>query len=223
MENGNIVGVCVNSNIQSFTEYMPHARSTALYTDTTRMPAISGLMYSALGMTNEFTEFLEAIADFSVRSDDWRHVLTEAGDVFWYCANILQDVGVNHLDFTPTDLPFFCDVDDIPFQDRFPKHIVIRATSAAGAVSGIVKKIYRDQDVSTLKEFPIAVDTQQQVDGIVGNIKQLLNCVSAFVFYSQRGHQFTTNELMQNIMTINIEKLYSRRDRGTLHGSGEDR
>jgi hypothetical protein len=211
-------------DIKNFPEYIKHARSTALYTDTTRMPAISGLMYSTLGIANEFCEFLNAamtyavIIDAETTDEDWNNLLAEAGDVFWYAANICCDIGVEEFEYTPINLPY---VDDI--NDRVPTAVIIQTALNTGWLSGIIKKIYRDQSVDTLKEFPIIIEKPMQLENILTYVKTILNNTMILVYLAQRDEQVTTMDLMQRIMSMNIEKLYSRRDRGVLHGSGDHR
>ena len=204
-------------NIQSFTEYMPHARSTALYLDTARAPAISGLMYSTLGIVSELSEFYHAADAYrkKIIEKPYMDVIKEAGDVLWYAANIFQDIGI-----TSWEPELACSlgvVNGIPQYDGLFRW----SMGHAGQISGAVKKIYRDQHIDTLKEFPIVIHNEdsralivQSLEAIVFHVVDMASLVN-----NQADMLYT----FRVIMNVNIEKLYSRRDRGVLHGSGDDR
>lgn len=204
-------------NIRSFTEYMPHARSTALYLDTTRAPAISGLMYSTLGIVSELSEFYHAADAYrkKIITKSYIDVIKEAGDVLWYAANIFQDIGI-----TSWEPELVCSlgiVNGIPQYDGLFRW----SMGHAGQISGAVKKIYRDQPIDTLKEFPITIYNEdsrslieQSLEAIVFHVVDMASLVNG---------QTNMIDTFRFIMNVNIEKLYSRRDRGVLHGSGDDR
>lgn len=202
-------------NIQSFTEYMRYARSTALYLDTTRAPAISGLMYSTLGIVSELSEFLHAADVYrrKITENSYIDIIKEAGDVLWYAANIFQDIGINSWEpgiaYTPTT------INGMPQSNGFLR------LWHAGQLSCAVKKIYRDQPIDTLKEFPITIYD----DIIRGLIEQSLESIIVTVVDDTTliNARSDWTDTFRFIMNVNIEKLYSRRDRGMLHGSGDDR
>jgi len=76
----------------------------------------------------------------------------------------------------------------------------------AGEVQGKIKKIIRDAGGDITKEH---------IEAIKGELSDILWYISSMCD--------TLGIKMEDVATYNIEKLKSRRDRGTLHGSGDNR
>lgn len=76
----------------------------------------------------------------------------------------------------------------------------------AGEVQGKIKKIIRDSG-GILNETDV-VDIAKELGDILWYISSMCD---------------TLGLKMEDIAALNIEKLKSRRDRGTLHGSGDNR
>ena len=76
----------------------------------------------------------------------------------------------------------------------------------AGEVQGKIKKIIRDNG---------GVITDEHRKAIKGELSDILWYISSMCD--------TLGLKMEDVATYNIEKLKSRRDRGTLHGSGDNR
>jgi NTP pyrophosphatase (non-canonical NTP hydrolase) len=94
----------------------------------------------------------------------------------------------------------------------FPKekaleYLALGLTSEAGEVAGKVKKLIRDgEDKEGFELKKIAISHE------IGDV--LWYCA---MMASEVGVPLNT------IMKDNLEKLHSRKERGTLHGSGDDR
>jgi NTP pyrophosphatase (non-canonical NTP hydrolase) len=94
----------------------------------------------------------------------------------------------------------------------FPKekaleYLALGLTSEAGEVAGKVKKLIRDgEDVEGFEMKKIAISHE------IGDV--LWYCA---MMASEVGVPLNT------IMKDNLEKLHSRKERGTLHGSGDNR
>jgi NTP pyrophosphatase (non-canonical NTP hydrolase) len=94
----------------------------------------------------------------------------------------------------------------------FPKekaleYLALGLTSEAGEVAGKVKKLIRDgEDKEGFELKKIAISHE------IGDV--LWYCA---MMASEVGVSLNT------IMKDNLEKLHSRKERGTLHGSGDDR
>ena len=94
----------------------------------------------------------------------------------------------------------------------FPKekaleYLALGLTSEAGEVAGKVKKLIRDgEDKEGFELKKIAISHE------IGDV--LWYCA---MMASEIGVPLNT------IMKDNLEKLHSRKERGTLHGSGDDR
>jgi NTP pyrophosphatase (non-canonical NTP hydrolase) len=76
----------------------------------------------------------------------------------------------------------------------------------AGEVQGKIKKIIRDDGGKI---------THEHIEAIKGELSDLMWYISSMC--DNLGLK------MEDVATHNIEKLKSRRDRGTIHGSGDDR
>ena len=214
--------------ITTFEEYQKAARVTAMYTDTTRMPAITGIMYAALGLVDEMQEFfeaLEALRHQPTRIDttllhDCSHLWDEAGDVMWYCANIA------------TDINFILNTDDNMHGHGGAFTVKETLFQHCATITGSVKKIYRDEDVAALQSFPLTVSKQFQPK-IFNTWKSLLEIVAIMqenlykVYldnYMSKVEPLSKEEFfLQMILQRNIKKLYSRMERKVLTGDGDNR
>ena len=76
----------------------------------------------------------------------------------------------------------------------------------AGEVQGKIKKIIRDDGGNI---------TPEHIEAIKGELSDVLWYISSMCD--------TLGLKMEDVATYNIEKLKSRRDRGVLHGSGDNR
>ncbi len=76
----------------------------------------------------------------------------------------------------------------------------------AGEVQGKIKKIIRDNG---------GIVTHEHVEEIMKELGDILWYISSMCD--------TLGINMEDVATYNIDKLKSRRDRGTLHGSGDNR
>lgn len=76
----------------------------------------------------------------------------------------------------------------------------------AGEVQGKIKKIIRDDGGSI---------TPEHIEAIKGELSDILWYISSMCD--------TLGLKMEDVATYNIKKLKSRRDRGVLHGSGDNR
>lgn len=74
-------------------EYQTLAARTAIY------PSEKGVEYCVLGMTNEAGEVAGKLKKYIRDSEDWDHtvdkLVDETGDVLWYAANLLKELGVS--------------------------------------------------------------------------------------------------------------------------------
>jgi NTP pyrophosphatase (non-canonical NTP hydrolase) len=76
----------------------------------------------------------------------------------------------------------------------------------AGEVQGKIKKIIRDDGGNI---------TPEHIEAIKGELSDILWYISSMCD--------TLGLKMEDVATYNIKKLKSRRDRGVLHGSGDNR
>jgi|TARA_B110000037_G_scaffold222932_1_gene300599 NTP pyrophosphatase (non-canonical NTP hydrolase) len=92
-------------------------------------------------------------------------------------------------------------------KDKALEYLALGLTSEAGEVAGKVKKLIRDgEDVEGFELKKIAIASE------IGDV--LWYCA---MMAKEVGVPLNT------IMQENLEKLHSRKERGTLQGSGDDR
>lgn len=105
-----------------FDEYQDAAKNTAIYPNKN---TVSGLMYTALGLTGEAGEiankikkiyrdelyYVIATADspsshtaYAYKPDVVDTIQKEIGDVLWYCAQICTELGINLGDAASSNL-----------------------------------------------------------------------------------------------------------------------
>ncbi len=87
-----------------------------------------------------------------------------------------------------------------------PYYAALGLAGEAGEVANTVKKIMRDNDGVVDETF------QKEVQKELGDVLWYVACVASEM-------KLNLNDIAQ----ANIEKLASRKERGVLHGSGNDR
>ena len=76
----------------------------------------------------------------------------------------------------------------------------------ASKIAGYLKKIIRDDN---------GIMTNSKKDKIINSLKKIVFLLQKY----QKDHNLNTLDIMKK----NIEKLYSRKERGVLKGSGDNR
>lgn len=194
--------------INSFKEYAKQARITATYVfdDTT---AISGAMYSSLGLANEVGEFFDSIEMLDSSAKSLLHFYNEGGDVLWYIFNLLQDFNIDIVQKTYTK-------DNLSIE--FHKEQIHNNISK---ICGIVKKQYRDREHTETDAFPIILSDKlhRKMESMLYDIVYSVGHVLLLAF----NNNTNINSHINRAMSCNIKKLSSRQERGVLNGSGDDR
>lgn len=127
-------------------------------------------------------------------------MLSEAGDVCWYVAELCNELGFS----------FSLVVNLVPGVSLHPQvsHSLLVLSRDAGRVADLCKKVLRDsEDARMSPEVLGAIHT-----GLV----LVLTHVAA-VLHVWNG------KTLHEAMAANLDKLEARRDRGTLHGDGDAR
>lgn|SRR6056297_362242 len=156
----------------------------------------TGILYTSLGLVDEIYEFYESIGSGGEAK--------ELGDVCWYIACFSNEVGILMED-TETlaeeleEQVSFCSVFDATEQMK----------SAASKICGLMKKYIRDEQFWTHKP-----STDKKAKAQVELAYIILS-----VYYICRYLEI----LWLDVAKLNINKLNSRKDRGKLQGSGDDR
>lgn len=93
--------------------------------------------------------------------------------------------------------------------DNLP-YLALGIADEAGEVAGKVKKFIRDSGMKSISDL-----TLEQKEDLMKEVGDVLWYIS----------QITTEAgfTLEDVAVKNIEKLHSRLERGTLHGSGDNR
>lgn len=189
-------------------EYQNAARNTAIYLKVKN----SKMIYPALGLVGECGEVAEKIKKM-IRDDDGEvtperrgAVKKELGDIMWYVANVCCDIDE--------------DMETIYRNIFVTDAIEIRNISTSILPRLVLRMNRYSLSVATLleqwhyvfhgcgKERDRFADIYQPLSRVIGCVKEI-----AFRF------GFT----LEDICTSNIEKLLSRKARGKIGGSGDNR
>jgi len=184
-------------------DYVAQARSVAHYHD--KAPN-ANFIYPALGLCGEIGEALDKVQHV----DDAEAITGELGDVLWYVVNTALDLDIT----IPSVIDSIilggteCQTFD-QLQGRFlalDASCFLAFVVYAGRIAEIAKKSIRDTNGSV---------SDEKVQIIRENLGYILLGITRFAdMYSVP---------LQAVAQANINKLFSRRDRGVLSGDGDNR
>ena len=179
-------------------DYSALAVTTAIYPNNGK-----NIIYPVFGLIGETGELLEKVEKIKVFNDsDITEIGKEIGDIFWYvnaiCMELSADFGeiIDEANF----------IKDKTILNYDAKGLVVNCLIKTSKISEKTKKIIRDNGGKIDDKY------KQYVIG------QLLNIVSDLLFVIEELH-LTLNDVLR----WNIEKLFSRKERGKLGGSGDNR
>lgn len=186
-------------------EYQMRARSTAIYLDIKD----SRMMYPALGLIGECGEVAKKIKKL-IRDDggDMTEerkcaIAKELGDCCWYLANICCDT--NHDLIMMHDMRRASTVHQV--RGLSLPQLVFQMNRHATAVATMLEDWYYKHD-SRLNE-------RDQYTELPGHLTHIITCINEIA----RRCDFT----LEDICIINIKKLSTRKEKGTLKGEGDSR
>lgn len=162
-----------------------------------------GLIYSTLGLVDEIGEAIELVDpwDESVAGD---RLIKEMSDILWYVARVVAEF---RLDFDDVEKEAAELEDDTGFS-TIHESLSYMMTNAA-QICGQLKKYIRDENYTI--DFPSKDKCTQVQFRIASLINGIYNCLQLL------------NISLEEVMSINLDKLYSRKERGKLQGSGDRR
>ncbi len=188
------------------TEYVEKSRSVAMYHDKS---PFANFTYPALGLAGEIGETIDKLTLVSINKDE---VIKELGDVLWYATNVPIDAGLDFLNLvdimTDSAVPVatFTELGNKLAYGNDGRSSLIRLPIYVGRIAEIAKKMIRDSSgVLPPEKLPVVKDSACQI----------LLCLFDIC------KQWSIN--MDDVAQANIDKLFSRRDRGVLTGSGDNR
>lgn len=149
--------------------------------------------YIVLGASSEIGELLTAV-EFA--ENDPSNVIKEAGDCFWYIAMACHEFGIStdRIDFVAHPLGL---VD-----------LIKEVNKSLCRLSGYTKKYLRD-------DYPDTIEASR-LQNILGEIQFLYCAIQSIV-------GCFSNISIEEIWQKNIDKLRSRKERGVIGGSGDNR
>ncbi len=184
-------------------EYQSKARGTAIYLEEKG----SRLIYPALGLVGECGEVADKIKK-TIRGDGVTEksiaaIGKELGDCCWYIANICCDADL--------DIAMINSMADAHMAASLKKltlpQLVLCMCRLASSIAEVLEKWHSLYDGQT--------NERSRFIGFPRNLSEIISCIKEIA----SRHDFTLEE----IYTANIEKLTSRKERGKLRGSGDDR
>jgi len=185
----------------SADSYQKQAWDTALYPNKG-----SNLYYPSLGLGESGEVQIYYLNNQKI---DKNEVCKELGDILWYIAALHTEMGLKMSDtFGPCFEQYQINLWNTISYDKKGKnqlHCVL-GLGRSGEIQNIVKKIMRD-DSGVLRD--------DKKGKIVENLKELMKFVSLLC-----------SELEVELIDVaqkNIDKLNSRKDRGVITGSGDNR
>ncbi len=190
-------------------EYQEKARSTAIYhVGEDYNPSIS-MIYPALGLVGECGEVAEKIKKL-YRDDNGELTISrteaikkELGDCCWYLSNLCSDTNI--------DLQVCYEMKRSSQTHKvrameFPQ-LVLHMNRCASIIAEALESWYYDYDC--------LLGERSRFAAISHNVTKVLVCINELAC---RCHC-----PLEDIYTINIEKLLSRKERGVIKGEGDDR
>ena len=181
--------------MESFTEYQRLATATAIF------PTDIALQYCTLGLCGESGEVAEKIRKLTLHEDSYVQLKRELGDVMWYFSQLCRILSLDIEDIISRGVQ----ERQIDHSDRL-SDCSLDLCSSCGSVAETVKKIIRDNNGE------INDDRKKKIDSsLVLVIKNMMSIC----------HNINT-ELLE-VCAMNIKKLYDRKDRNVLNGSGDNR
>lgn len=172
------------------------------YQSQTRQTAIypnvgSNPFYPTFGLAGEAGEIAEKMVNYSFSSAERTELLKEIGDVLWYTARLADEfnLSLEDLNNTVSELK----INSLP-------QAVFHLVGTVGKVSERVKKVIRDDN---------SIFTETKINLLTVDIQNVLMALKLLC-------KFVNADLLE-IAQANLDKLFSRKERNTLSGSGDNR
>jgi hypothetical protein len=169
--------------------------------------------YPLVGGTEELGELFgklhtAAEADDTLNDIEREQLCLEAGDVFWYFNAFMSEAGIPLERFAAleNDCTVPTMTKDSAYHIGAVEHQATRLMACLGGVCGQIKRLHRDDGDEMTPERREKIFAAGQLF-----VQQFANvCATADLTFEQ-------------VLDANVQKLSGRRERGTLHGSGDNR
>ncbi len=190
----------------NLSEYQAKARETAY---TYLQVENSQIIYPALGLVGECGEVAEKVKKLirdsnNVMTDKRAAAITkELGDCCWYLANICCD--------TKLDLEMIYDMRGSSIQHKTRQldyyQLAIHMNRHAMGIATALERLYYESKCN--------LGMMSKYTEIPQHMSNVLACIEEF---ARR-----LGATLEDVYVANIENLAGRKQRGTLHGDGDDR
>lgn len=181
--------------INNWNEYIENTSKTAVYEGADGKNC-NGIFYAVMGFADEAYELFDSLGS--------EKKLDEFGDLLYYFARVIKEYGlsIEDIEKEAADLKEQMKV----FRIDDAMHQVF---SSACKINGITKKYLRDEDFQNSKP---SAEKKSRVQ---------FNLAYALVGIYNLCNFFKVD--WREVASKNLEKLFSRKERNVLHGSGDYR
>ena len=161
----------------------------------------SGLFYVVLGLSGEIGELQEKI----ICQEHEDLIIKEFGDVYWYISQVCMelDTPMSHLLRVKVNFKKLRKIQDASYMIE---RQLLSLSILSGRINEILKKSFRDNNGHI---------TPAKKEEIIEILSKIIHSLS--------GVAGMCNIDPEEAMHKNIEKLFSRKERGVLGGSGDNR
>ena len=186
----------------TWKEYVEESAKTSIYDkwannyeDSPTLEDIIGATYPVLGLLGELGEYAEILQ----HEDPFElELMKEVGDIFWYVADLSRryNIDLDIFVLNDTQLPIINIVD---FHD-----ILIQAS----LMGNVAKKVVRDNSGNITDSY---------------KFKMRPHLLYVFMNLQAYIYQVWDDGIFEEILQMNLDKLFSRQERGVLGGDGDNR
>lgn len=192
----------------TFEQYEAFCASTAVYRPEIAEP------YLALGLNGEVGELIEKLHANGMNLAE--ELMYELGDSQWYAVRLCTGY---RFDFEAMIREASaCKIEDNNFRSiRPPLDRAANMAMAAGKIADKIKKRLRDGEHWG--------EHSPELQKMVAQVRAylVLFFASSLAFIEAINLEHRTKYSYHRVLTMNRNKLQSRKDRGTLHGTGDHR
>ena len=186
----------------TWKEYVEESAKTSIYDkwatnyeDSPTIEDVIGATYPVLGLLGELGEYAEILE----HEDPFQESLVkECGDIFWYVADTSRRYGIDLNKYVLNN-------DQLAVSDIVDFHDILIQASLMGNVA---KKVVRDNS-----------------GNITDSYKSKMKLYLSFVFMDLQVYiyQLWGEGIFEEVLQMNLDKLFSRQERGVLGGDGDNR
>ena len=164
-----------------------------------------GLFYTSLGLSGEIGEMQEKVMCHK-DSESLDPIIGELGDVYWYISQVCMELDVP-MGYLLKIVPKYSDTRKIVHDPiEITLSLLLVCSVWSGRINDITKKLLRDSHGHFKAD---------KKNAILENLTKIINAMASICAI--------LNIDPQHCMDQNINKLYSRMERGKLGGSGDTR